>query len=221
MSVAVAIVDYGVGNLLSVGRAVAAAGGEPRLVGTPGEIAAAERLLLPGVGAFGHCMAVLRERGLIEPIRAFAATGRPFLGICVGMQVMLEVGTEFGRHDGLGLIAGTVEAIPATGADGTSHKIPHIGWSPLARPAGGRAWAGTLLDGIPADSSVYFVHSFAAQPALPAHRLADTDYHGRAIAAAIGRDNLAGCQFHPEKSGPVGLRILANFIQGLTAGAGA
>lgn len=212
MTNTVSIVDYGVGNLLSVARAVAAAGGQSRLVRTAEDVVAAERLLLPGVGAFGHCMDVLAARSLVEPILAFAATGRPFLGICVGMQVMMDLGTEFGNHHGLGLIPGEVEAIPAIGADGSGHKIPHIGWAGLIPPIEAPDWQGTLLRGIDPGTPFYFVHSFAAAPSQPAHRLAEVDYNGRKIAAVIGRDNIAGCQFHPEKSGAAGLAVLANFI---------
>lgn len=206
----VTIVDYGVGNLLSVSRAVEAVGAVPELCSDPDGVAAAERLILPGVGAFGNGMDGLRARGLVEPLRAFAASGRPFLGICLGMQLMFERSHEFGLHDGLGLIPGEVVPIPATAADGTPHKVPHVGWSGLVAD---RAWDGTLLDGRGEGEATYFVHSFMAAPADPADRLAHCLYDGRPLAAVVERGMLAGCQFHPEKSGPVGLAILTTFVR--------
>jgi glutamine amidotransferase len=206
----VTVVDYGRGNLLSVARAFEHCGAKVALVDEPSRVAAAERLVLPGVGAFGDAMGELARRGLDAAIRAFAATGRPFLGICLGMQLMLDESEEFGTHDGLGLIPGAVTAVPAAGADGRLHRVPHIGWNAL-RPANG-GWDGTVLGGVAPGSSVYFVHSFAANPQSDSDRLADCDYDGVRIAAAIRRGAWTGCQFHPEKSGPVGLRIIENFV---------
>jgi len=209
----VTIIDYGIGNLLSVSRAFTHCGAEPVLTGTPEGVLAAERLVLPGVGAFADGMAGLRERGLVEAVRQYAATGKPFLGICLGMQMMLDTGEEFGSHEGLGLIPGRVVPIPPTAADGSPHKIPHIGWNRLELPSPATAWSGTVLDGIAPGAAAYFVHSFTAVPADPAHRLADCRYHGRLIAAAVRSGALYGCQFHPEKSGEVGLAIVRNFIR--------
>lgn len=212
MSGSVTVVDYGSGNVLSVSRALEKAGGRVELTGDAARIASAERLFLPGVGAYAAARQLLEEHGLIEPILRFAESGRPFLGICVGMQLMMDESEEFGRHPGFGLIAGRVAAIPATGADGRPHPVPHIGWSPLRQ--GERGWQGGLLDGLEADDAVYFVHSFAVQPARPSDLLAICDYDGRQITAAVARDNLVGFQFHPEKSGAVGLRILERFVDG-------
>lgn len=209
----VSIVDYGVGNLLSVTRAVAAAGGNSVLARTAEDVARAECLLLPGVGAFGHCMDVLRARGLIQSILDFAATGRPFLGICVGMQILLDEGTEFGTHRGLGLIPGRVLRIPDTDAMGLPQKVPFVGWNRLLRPAGRPDWTGTILEGLEDGAAwTYFTHSYVAFPERNAHQLAEATYFGRRLTAAVARDNVVGCQFHPEKSGPVGLGILARFI---------
>lgn len=212
MTGCVTVVDYGSGNVLSVSRALAQAGGRVELTGDPERIAGAERLFLPGVGAYAAARQLLEEHGLIEPILRFAESGRPFLGICVGMQLMMDESEEFGRHSGFGLIAGRVAAIPATGTDGRPHPVPHIGWSPL-RP-GERSWRRGLLDGLEADDAVYFVHSFAAQPTRPSDLLATCDYDGRTITAAVARENMVGFQFHPEKSGAVGLRILKRFVNG-------
>jgi glutamine amidotransferase len=210
----VRIVDYGVGNLKSIERAFSALGAEACLCAVEQEIRDAGHLVLPGVGAFGDCMAALRERRLEHAVVDHARSGKPLLGICVGMQMMFEVGEEFGEHAGLGLLSGRVVAIPATRSDGPAHKIPHVGWTPLSRPreATAERWGDTILHGIEEGVSVYFVHSFTAQPTACDDRLADADYGGRRIAAAVARDNICGTQFHPEKSGPVGLRMIGNFL---------
>ena len=206
----VTVVDYGTGNLLSVRQAFLHAGADVELADDAVGVERAERLVLPGVGAFPTCIGNLRERGLIEAVRSFAVTARPFLGICVGMQMMLDGSEEFGWTEGLGLISGRVEAIHPAGADGTPHKIPHIGWAELK--ASERGWKESILDGEVEGASVYFVHSFAVLPENQEHVLAVCDYNGIEIVAAVVRDNLFGSQFHPEKSGPVGLRIISNFL---------
>jgi glutamine amidotransferase len=206
------VVDYGRGNLFSVGRALEHCGAEVEITDAPARIIEAERLVLPGVGAFGDAMEELQKRGLVEPIMEFAASGRPFLGICVGMQLMFDSSDEFGVHDGLGMIPGRVRTVPRHGVDGKSHKVPHIGWSELGPAAVRKSWYGTILDGLPAPAFCYFVHSFTAEPGDEAHRLADCHYNGQRLAATVRRDNLWGCQFHPEKSGEIGLHILRNFL---------
>lgn len=226
MSKVIHIVDYGVGNLYSAQRAVAKAGGEARLSNDPAEIANAERLLLPGVGAFASCVGTLRSSGLVEPIRDFLATGRPFMGICVGMQLLFDYSLEFGHHPGLGLIPGHVERIPAggetdgdgggdTSGNGGTRKVPHIGWSPLSMPGTRASWDGTVLAGmVPGDIAAYFVHSYNCVPDDPDYLLATADYDGFTITAAIQRDNITAFQCHPEKSGPVGLKIVEQFLAG-------
>lgn len=213
MSPKVTTVDYGTGNLLSIANAIAHCGAEMVLTNSTGKIARAERLILPGVGAFKTAMDSLREHGLVDAIQKFAQTGRPFLGICVGMQMMLDVSEEFGEHKGLGLIPGRVIPIPPTGADGIPHKIPHIGWNVLRRSGGCRSWDGTILEKVPRNMNVYFVHSFTAVPQDEKHRLADTFYNGRRISAVIGKGHLYGNQFHPEKSGKNGLKIIKKFVE--------
>ena len=210
MSAQVTVVDYGSGNLLSVSRGLEHCGGAVEVTGDRRKIAAAERLVLPGVGAFGKAADRLRGLGLADAIIEFLRSERPFLGICVGMQLMLDRGEEFGDHDGLGLIAGRVTAVPETTATGARHPVPHIGWSPLQ--SAGTDWSDTALRETRNDDSVYFVHSFMAVPDDPAHVLATCDYNGRSITAAIAKGNAIGCQFHPEKSGPVGLTILQRFL---------
>jgi glutamine amidotransferase len=211
MTPLVTVVDYGMGNLFSVARAVEHCGARVALAETPEALRDAERVILPGVGAFPDGLGELKRRGLDEALRAYAAGGRPLLGICLGMQMLLDASEDFGAHAGLGVIRGNVTPIPATSADGAAHKIPHIGWNRLM-PASSASWERTLLEGIPSGESAYFVHSFAAFPADPKHRLADCDYDGRAIPAVIRKENVTGCQFHPEKSASAGLKMLANFI---------
>ncbi len=210
----VTIVDYGMGNLLSVARAFEHRGAAVTLGETPEEIMRAESLVLTGVGAFADCVAGLRIRGLIAPVKDFIVTGRPMLGICVGMQILLDEGEEFGRHRGLGVIPGRVVAIPKTTAEGAPHKVPHIGWTAIHPPDGAEAahWAGTPLEDVAPGAAVYFVHSYTAQPTEPATRLADCYYNGRLVSAAIRKDNVTATQFHPEKSGETGLRIVGRFL---------
>lgn len=211
----VVIVDYGLGNLHSVDKALRHEGGDVVISSDADVVAAADRLVLPGVGAFGDGMRELTERKLIEPLRAFVKTGRPFLGICLGMQLLLDESEEFGRREGLGIVPGKVVAIPRGHAEGPRMKIPHIGWNEIAPPPG-KTWEGTLLADVPfgvgGRTSMYFVHSFAAVP-NEEFRLADAMYGGFRVSAAIRKDNVTGCQFHPEKSGPVGLRIVNRFLR--------
>ncbi len=207
----VTIVDYGVGNLFSVRGALEYCDAQPQFSSSPQAIENADRLLLPGVGAFADSMADMRDCNLVEPVLRFAETGRPLLGICLGMQMLMEESEEFGRHEGLGVVKGRVVPIPPNGADGKPHRIPHVGWNELRSSSPG-TWDGTLLKDLQEGDSVYFVHSFMAVPEVPGHRVADCHYHGQKICAVLQRDNVFGCQFHPEKSGEVGIQILRNFI---------
>jgi glutamine amidotransferase len=209
----VSIIDYGVGNLLSVARAFHYFGAKVNLVKTPEEILKAERIVLPGVGAFQDGMKGLKEYNFIDPIRDYAKSGNPFLGICLGMQMMLTKSSEFGEHFGLDLIDGEVESIPSKGINGIPHKIPHIGWNELEATEQGGLWSDSILRSISPKSSVYFVHSYRAVPSNPKTRLADTYYNGQFISAVIKSDNIYGCQFHPEKSGETGLKIVEQFLQ--------
>ena len=208
----VGIVDYGIGNLLSVRRAFEHFGAEATLIRTPAELGAADRLVLPGVGAFADGMRGLAARGLVEPIVAYAARERPFLGICLGMQMMFDGSEEFGVHEGLGLIPGRVVAIPPQGIDRKPHRIPHIGWNALVLPPARTDWRGSLLEDVEFGSFVYFVHSFTAVPEREEHRLADCHYGGLVLSAMAQRGTLCGAQFHPEKSGETGLRIIRRFL---------
>lgn len=208
----VTVIDYGMGNLLSVCRALEHCGATVNLTGDGDGIDRAERLVLPGVGAFGDGMKELAGRHLIEPITRSAADGRPLLGICLGAQMLLDSSEEFGHHAGLGLIPGAVTAIPPNGADGKPHKIPHMGWAPMQPAGDGADWSNPLLNGTPENTAFYFVHSFQLQPADADHLAAITDYNGIPVGAMVAKARIFGCQFHPEKSGPAGLDILRNFL---------
>ncbi len=208
----VVIIDYDVGNLLSVQRGLEHCGGKVTLTADPEQILAAKRVVLPGVGAFGNAMQALERLGLVEVIRELARRQTPLLGICLGMQLLLEESEEFGNTAGLGLIPGRVIPVPAQTLSGETQKIPHIGWSSLQPSGATSGWHGTLLQDNQPCESVYFVHSYMAAPSNPAHRIAECVYGSHLIPAAIGRDQITGCQFHPEKSGEVGLKILRRFI---------
>lgn len=210
----VTVIDYGIGNLLNVVRALQQSGADVSVADSAADVTVLpERLVLPGVGAFAGGMAEMRQRGFDDLVQRFALTQRPFLGICVGAQMLFTTGEEFGQHSGLGLIDGVVRPVPAIRPDGLSHRIPHIGWSALRRPAARLSWKGTPLAGLPEGEATYFVHSFAPEPADESHRLADTFYNGVRICAAVGKDNLWGCQFHPERSANAGLGILSAFLE--------
>lgn len=206
----VAVIDYGIGNILSVRRAFEKAGAIVYYIYTKDEIEKADYLVLPGVGAFRNGMTELEKRELVQAIQAYCGENRPFLGICLGMQMMMQESEEFGVCKGLGIIEGQVVKIPSVDIDGNTQKIPHIGWNELDQE--GAEWHDTILTGVRKKSCVYFVHSFSAVPNKKEERLADTFYGGQRIAAVIKKGNCYGTQFHPEKSGPVGIRILRNFI---------
>lgn len=212
MTKQIVIVDYGIGNICSVSRAFEKFGTEVRFASTGAEILSASALVLPGVGAFAHGMAELRERGLVDSLLEYSGSGRPLLGICLGMQLLLSGSKEFGEHEGLGVIPGEVLPIQGINGEGSPLKIPHIGWSELVPPQSGRSWENTLLAGIEPGTNAYFVHSFAVHPQCDSDRLADVEYGDQRFSAMIQRGNVAGCQFHPEKSGPAGLKIIENFL---------
>lgn len=211
MSGVVHVVDYGVGNLYSVARAVEKAGGEARLTADPREIDRAERLILPGVGAFRDGMAGLQRAGVVDAVTGFAASGRPLLGICLGMQMLATKSNEYGEHSGLGIIPGQVESIPTADPNGRRRKVPFIGWAEL-EPARSEAFAQTILNDVSAEDSVYLVHSYHFLPDDPRDLLATYRYDGLPITAVVARDNVIGCQFHPEKSARVGLRLIERFL---------
>ena len=205
----ITVVDYGMGNLLSVRKAFEKVGAEVEISDEPRRIAEAEQLVLPGVGAFRDAMAHLRSAALIEPILAFLNEGRPFLGICLGLQMLFETSEEDGEHEGLGVFAGKVVRFDLP----SEFKVPHMGWNqlePVGRPP--------ILEGLPNEPNVYFVHSYHVVPEDPSIIATRTDYGGP-FTSMVWKDNIFATQFHPEKSQRTGLAILRNFI-GLTANVG-
>lgn len=208
----VAIIDYGLGNLLSVERAFEHCGANVVISSDPDFILRASHVILPGVGAITNAMESLSKDGLDEVVEEVAQAGTPLLGICLGMQMLFDESEEFGLTRTLGLIPGRVIPVPNTSPDGSAIKIPNIGWYGLRIGEADVPWAGTVLEDVQPGEAVYFVHSFMASTADHRHHLADCLYGGNPVTAVVMRDNVVGCQFHPEKSGDVGLRILKRFM---------
>ncbi len=196
----IVIIDYGAGNLRSVERAVAHCGHEATISGDPVAVDAADVVIVPGVGAAADTMRNLRERGLIEPIRAFVESGKPYLGICMGLQALLTVSEEGGEHACLDIVPGRVLRLP------TGLKVPHMGWNRVRRAKAHRVFAG-----IPDDARFYFVHSYYPAPEDQETVIGETEY-GVTFASALACDNVIATQFHPEKSGDVGLLFYRNFL---------
>jgi len=199
-SVNVVIVDYSAGNLRSVERAVARAGFEPLISGRPEDVAAADVLIVPGQGAAADTMRNLRERHLVEPIRQHIDAGRPFLGVCMGLQALLSVSEEGGEHECLGVIPGRVRRLPK------GLKVPHMGWNQVHQRRSHPAF-----DGIPDGTYFYFVHSYYPDPEDGSVVIGETDY-GLTFTCAVAIDGLVATLFHPEKSGEAGLRFYENFL---------
>lgn len=198
----ITIIDYGMGNLRSVQKACEKVGAPARIVNTPEGVRTAERLILPGVGAFRDAIHELQRLDLVEPLRAYVLSDRPFLGICLGLQLLFEVSYEDGEWPGLGLFAGEVVRFPAM----PDLKVPHMGWNTLElTPAAER-----LMRGIPPEAAVYFVHSYFVRPRDESIVAARTEY-GIKFVSMIARGNIFATQFHPEKSQKVGLQMLSNF----------
>ena len=201
----IAIIDYGVGNLFSLKSSFAAIGADTVVTGDPSIIRSAEKLVLPGVGAFGDAAALLKQNSLDKLVKEEALNGKPLLGICLGMQLLFDYSLEYGQHEGLGLIPGSVRPIGDYIPQG--YKIPHIGWNALHFPAGKPV--SPLLRHIREGDCVYFVHSFCGAECQESV-IASAEY-GAELTAAVAHENVYGVQFHPEKSGDVGLNILRAF----------
>ena len=201
----IAIVDYGVGNLFSLESSFAAIGQPVTVTGDAKVLHASERIVLPGVGAFGDAADKLRAAGLDAAVKAEAKAGKPLLGICLGMQMLFEKSYEYGEHEGLGLIPGSVRPIADVIPQG--YKIPHIGWNAITFPGE----KSPLFRYIQEGAYMYFVHSYYAADCAP-NTIAVTEY-GAPLTAAVASGNVFGCQFHPEKSGEIGLKILKAFCE--------
>jgi glutamine amidotransferase len=199
----IALVDYGMGNLRSVEKALARVGGDVRIVSSPKEVAAADALVLPGVGAFGDCLRNLEAAGLVKAVKEFIGSDKPFLGICLGLQALFESGEESPGVAGLGVLSGSVPRFQVNGL-----KVPHMGWNQLQVKRPGCP----LLEGVADGSYVYFVHSFFCKPSDASVVVGTTPY-GIEFCSMIWRGNMFATQFHPEKSQEVGLRMLENFVK--------
>ena len=199
----IAIIDYGMGNLHSVGKAVERLGYDVVVTADAAQIMASSAAILPGVGAFGDAVSELRSSGLFEVVRTYARSGKPLLGICLGMQLLFDKSEEHGVHEGLGLLPGHVVRFQG------DFKVPHMGWNKLQYSKAGAA--GALLAGLE-EGHVYFVHSYHVKPDRPGDLLASADYYGP-VTAIVGHENVYGMQFHPEKSGELGIKLLGQFLQ--------
>jgi glutamine amidotransferase len=205
----VVIVDYGLGNLYSILQACNHVGYTPVISSCKEEILSADYLILPGVGAFKIAMNHLKERGLIEVIKEYAESSKPLMGVCLGMQLLFDSSEEFGKHDGLGLIAGTIKKLPDT-FKGCKIKIPHIGWNKLF-PAE-LSFVNSPLEELTNKDFMYFVHSYYAEPTNNLEILTYTYYQEFKYCSSVQKNNIFGFQFHPEKSGEEGLSIYKNFL---------
>lgn len=214
----VAIVDYGMGNLFSVRQACTQAGLNAMITSLPEDVTAADGVILPGVGAMPDAMRTLQRLGMSDALIAFAQSGKPLLGVCLGLQLLMSEGTEFERHHGLGIVAGSVIRFEHPSRDGRQLKVPHVGWNSVRKVAGagapsatGDSWAGTPFAALPEGVLMYFVHSFYVVPLEQSVRVAETTYGNTRFCSALARGSVFGCQFHPERSGPAGLRVYRGF----------
>lgn len=210
----IAIIDYGLGNVFSIKRALDHIGEDSLITYQREAIINAERIILPGVGAFGDAMKRLKEKKLDKVIAEYAFSGRPILGICLGMQLLMTTSEEFGNHDGLNLISGKVVKFPKPDLYGAKYKIPHVGWNKIFPKTEYTQWEWTILSKNLEGDFVYFVHSYITVPEDSCHILAVTNYGGTVFCSAVQKGNIFGCQFHPELSGESGLKIYREFIHG-------
>lgn len=207
----IVIADYGMGNLFNIQKAVNHLGGKVEVSSDPHRIISGDRVILPGVGAFGDGMNEIKKRGIADALRDFVRSGKPLLGICLGMQLLMEASEEFGLHEGLGFIPGRVRRLKGGVIKGQGYKVPHVGWNRLYMPSDS-SWGGTVFDGIQNGSFAYFVHSYVATPEGTSAVLANTFYGEEKFCSAVTYQNIIGCQFHPEISAETGLQILGGFL---------
>ncbi|WP_043930293.1 imidazole glycerol phosphate synthase subunit HisH [Bacillus sp. EB01] len=202
----IGIIDYGMGNLFSVSKALERLGARYFLSGDRAELAEADALILPGVGSFRDAMFLLKSEGLADMLHGYAASGKPLLGICLGMQLLFEESAENGPAEGLGILPGRVERFTGLAADGTPYKVPHMGWNRLSFKK-----ESPILSGLE-EGHVYFVHSYFVKADNPEYLIAQANYNEE-VSAVVGKGNVYGMQFHPEKSGPLGIQLLQNFLK--------
>jgi glutamine amidotransferase len=209
-----AILNYGSGNIFSIGNALGYINADSEVISSPTEMDRFDQFIVPGVGAFAACMKMLNDTGLAQGILCQAAMGKKILGICVGMQVLFDRSFEFGCHDGIGLFAGDVVQLPVVDDLGDQLITPHVGWAPLTLKPPDQISSPSLaiFDEMEASNEFYFVHSFMAVPAEEKLRLAEAKYGRTPLVAAVGAGNVIGLQFHPEKSGQAGLELLRRWI---------
>jgi glutamine amidotransferase len=212
MKPSVTIIDYGAGNILSITKAFEHCGAKVNIADFFFFFKKDKRLILPGVGGFEDGMLGLKKRGFIEPIKSLVDKGKPVMGICLGMQMLLEISEEFGTHKGLGFIPGKAVSLPKKDKNGESIKTPSIGWYKVYNINYKEAWENTILEGVSVESHFYFAHSFYAAPSKDEYRLANYNFNSHNITAVVRARLLYGCQFHPEKSGEAGLTVIRNFL---------
>jgi glutamine amidotransferase len=201
-------------NMLNVVRAFEHCGANVKIVDNAKSVASADRLVVPGVGAFEQVLNEIRNRHFDEAIQNFCNTNKPLMGICVGMQMLFEKSEEFGVHTGLGVLKGDVKAIPKLSVDGVTQRVPHIGWSHIVRSENELDWGETIFKPfVGQHPAFYFVHSYSAHPKNPEDIIAETLYGGHRICAAVQRNNVVATQFHPERSGEAGLTLIKEFLK--------
>jgi len=205
----IGVLNYGAGNLKNICRAIEHLGFQYSLVSSANEINTVDKLIIPGVGAFKVAMEQLLKLNLIDSIKQLSLTGTPIMGVCLGMQLLFEKSSEFGMTNGLGLLEGDVNLIPSVGSDGKKLKVPHIGWNELTIDNDDCK----IIEGLKKNDAVYFVHSYRVENYNPLDLVAHSIYDGWVLPAIVQKNNIIGCQFHPEKSGTVGLNILNIFLK--------
>jgi len=216
-TISIVIVDYEAGNLFSVQHACKTVGLDPIITNNPEEVINADAIVLPGVGAFGDAMNNLRRLDLIQPLREFVLCGKPFLGICLGMQLLFSESEEFGSNKGLNFIEGTVKKFPPINKNAELIKVPQIGWNQIfSKSTRGKSWHGTPLEPIISGEFMYFIHSYYANPFNERQILSITNYGGVEYCSAVIKDNIFATQFHPEKSAQEGIKIYQYWATSLT-----
>lgn len=213
MSKRIQIIDYGLGNLFSIQQACESLGAEAIVSSAVDEFGAVDGIILPGVGAFGNAIEKLRELNIVEPLKEAVNAGKPLMGICLGMQLLFDESEEFGQHEGLGLLPGKIRRIPDQTENEQKLRVPNVGWNPADFTV--EATSSAILHGIASGTYFYFVHSYYCEPSQTTDWLLQTQYGKICYCCAAQRDNILGLQFHPEKSGKLGLRLYHNWLETL------